>query len=261
MLRSTFSEKSAVERQARIDDHSPGVSVFLHLFPGALLTVLFVLAVPLGLRIGIPSFATFLVIGILVLLPFELGVLLTEGRRRSGSISLEGVVDFRQPMPAWQYPALILPLLVWTAGMFLLVNPVAESAIIERLFGWLPEHYFVGSFAANMGEYSRAVLVISAVVLVVVNGVVGPVVEELYFRGYLLPRMSWSGGWAPLLNSVLFAVYHFFTPWQTPARIVAYTPAFYAVWWKRNIYIGIVVHCLLNLAASVGLLLLVLRGG
>ncbi|MHC4521760.1 MAG: CPBP family glutamic-type intramembrane protease, partial [Planctomycetota bacterium] len=200
--------------------------MLLHLFPGALLTALFVLAVPPGARIGMPSFATFLVIGILVLLPFELGVLLWEGRRRNGSFSLAGVVVFRQPLPAWQYPALIIPLLVWTGAMFMLVNPPAESAIIARFFGWLPEQYFVGSFAANMGEYSRAVLVISAVVLVVVNGVVGPVVEELYFRGYLLPRMSWSGGWAPLLNSVLFAVYHFFTPWQTPARIVAYMPAF-----------------------------------
>ena len=37
--------------------------------------VVFILAVPLGERFGVPSFSTFLVVGILVLLPVELGVL------------------------------------------------------------------------------------------------------------------------------------------------------------------------------------------
>jgi len=188
-------------------------------------------------------------------------VLLWEGWRRNASACLDGVVMFRQPLPAWQYPATIVPLIVWAGVAFMLVNPPAEAAIIERFFGWVPEPFFVGSFAEHMERYSRTLLLVSAIVMVVVNGVIGPVVEELYFRGYLLPRMSWSGGWAPVLHSVLFAVYHFFTPWQTPARIVAFTPVFYAVWWKRNIYIGIVVHCLLNFAASVGLLLFVLRSG
>lgn len=242
-------------------DHSPGLSVLLHLLPGALLTALFVLLVPLGEQIGLPSFTTFLVVGILVLLPFELGVLLWEGRRRNHSFSLDGVVVFREPLPGWQYPATIVPLLIWVGVTFMVVNPPTEAAIIGRFFDWVPEPYFLGSFAENTQEYSRFVLVASGIVLVIVNGVVGPVIEELYFRGYLLPKMRWSGGWAPLLNSMLFAVYHFFTLWQAPARVVAWTPVFYAVWWRRNIYIGIVVHCLLNLAASVGLLLFILRSG
>jgi len=249
------------ELDTPVGDHSPGVSVFLHLFPGALLTTLFALAAPLGERIGVPSVATFLAVGILMLLPFELGVLLWEARRRNASCCLHGVVVFREPLPVWQYAATIVPLLVWAGVTFMLVNPPAEAAIIERFFGWVPEPFFVGSFAEHVERYSRAILVVSAVVLVIVNGVIGPVIEELYFRGYLLPRMSWAGGWAPLLNSVLFAVYHFFTPWQTPARIIALTPVYYAVWWRRNIYIGIAVHGLLNLAASVGLLLFVLRSG
>ena len=254
-----MSQCSAVEQHPLVADHSPGLSVFLHLFPGALLTAFFVLLVPLGDLIGVPSFTTFLVVGILVLLPFELGVLLWEGRRRNASACLNGVVVFRQPLPAWQYVATIVPLLAWAGVTFMLVNPPTEAAIIERFFGWVPEPFFVGSFAENMEQYSRAVLVVSAIVLVIVNGVIGPVVEELYFRGYLLPRMSWSGGWAPLLNSVLFAVYHFFTPWQTPGRIIALTPVFYAVWWRKNIYIGIVVHGLLPPAASIGLMVFILR--
>ena len=45
------------------------------------------------------------------------------------------------------------------------------------------------------------------------NGFFGPFVEELYFRGYLLPRIPSSKRWAPLINvpvvlavSLLFAL-------------------------------------------------------
>ena len=81
----------------------------------------------------------------------------------------------------------------------------------------------------------------SALFLVLINGIFGPIVEELYFRGYLLPRISQLRGWAPLFNSVLFSIYHFFSPWQNPLRILAFTPVFYACW-KKNIYV--IVHCL-----------------
>jgi membrane protease YdiL (CAAX protease family) len=45
------------------------------------------------------------------------------------------------------------------------------------------------------------------------------VVEEMYFRGYLLPRISRLGAWAPLVNTVLFSLYHLFTPWLNVGRI------------------------------------------
>lgn len=79
-----------------------------------------------------------------------------------------------------------------------------------------------------------------------INGLLGPVVEELYFRGYLLPRMERMGRWAPLVNVTLFSLYHFWSPWQVMARIVGLGPTVYAVRWKRNVYLGIVVHCALN---------------
>jgi membrane protease YdiL (CAAX protease family) len=79
-----------------------------------------------------------------------------------------------------------------------------------------------------------------------INGLIGPIVEELYFRGYLLPRMERLGRWAPLVNVSLFSVYHFWSPWQIVARILGLGPTVYAVRWKRNIYLGMAVHCGLN---------------
>ena len=82
-----------------------------------------------------------------------------------------------------------------------------------------------------------------------INGILGPIVEELYFRGYLLPRMESIGRWAPLINVSLFSLYHFWSPWQIVARILGYAPTVYAVRWKRNVYLGMVVHCSLNTIA------------
>jgi hypothetical protein len=140
----------------------------------------------------------------------------------------------------------------------MVVNPPIENTIIKRFFAWIPEYYFLTSLVSQANQYSKSLLVVSAVFGVFFNGFFGPVVEELYFRGYLLPRISRLGKWAPLLNSVLFSFYHFFTPWQNPLRIVALTPLFYTVWWRKNIYLGIIVHCLMNLTGSLMLMVAIL---
>ena len=45
------------------------------------------------------------------------------------------------------------------------------------------------------GEYSRSALIVTYVMVAVLGAVVGPAVEEFYFRGYLLPRMEFAGKW------------------------------------------------------------------
>jgi len=80
----------------------------------------------------------------------------------------------------------------------------------------------------------------------VVNGFALPIVEELYFRGHLLPRIDRFGKWAPLINICLFSLYHFWTPWQVISRIVLLLPWVYTVWHKRNILLIIITHCAAN---------------
>ena len=82
----------------------------------------------------------------------------------------------------------------------------------------------------------------TGVVLLVFNVILGPLVEELYFRGYLLPRLHRFGIWAPLINISLFATYHFHKPWDLLTLIVILLPMGYAVWRTRDIRIGIAVH-------------------
>ena len=236
-----------------VEQHSMTRSVVLHLLPGALITLFFALVAPVVRHVGFPSLlAIFLAIAV-VLIPFELGYLFYEAKRRTGRLSLAGVVLYRDRVPAWQVVVLVLGLFLWSGVVFALYG-LLDPVIIDAFFSWVPAWFFL---TEDLSAYTKPALLGTWLLGLVVNGVAGPVVEELYFRGYLLPRLSRLGGWAPLVNAVLFSLYHFFTPWQNPGRIVGLLPMVYAVWWRRNIYIGIAVHCLGNLAAMLALLPLV----
>lgn len=84
-------------------------------------------------------------------------------------------------------------------------------------------------------------------------------VEELYFRGYLLPRMEVLGGWAPLLNILLFSLYHFWSPWENAVRLLALTPWVYVTWRTRNLYLAMLIHAIINAFLGISQLNLVLR--
>jgi membrane protease YdiL (CAAX protease family) len=110
----------------------------------------------------------------------------------------------------------------------------------------------------RIGDYSSAAWIGTLAAYLVLNGVVGPIVEELYFRGHLLPRMQYLGRWAWLVNVGLFSLYHFWSPWQLLSRIVGFGPTVYAVQRTRNIHLGMAVHCTLNIigVVTVGALIL-----
>lgn len=230
--------------------------VALHLAPGLLATPAYIGLAPVVTGAGAPPALALLLVSLFVLLPVELGYLLYQGRRRNGRWAPAGVVLYRAPLARRQYLLLVPALLVWSAVSSTLLTPLDE-AIRQSLFAGLPDWFFATNFVQNLGQYSReslvAVLLLSAVLNIAV-----PAVEELYFRGYLLPRMAGAGRWAPLLNVALFSLYHLWAPWDNPARIVALLPVVYAVWWQRNIYLSMAVHCALNTIGTLGLLALLI---
>ena len=99
----------------------------------------------------------------------------------------------------------------------------------------------------NIGDTaSQVVLVTTAAGLLLFNGIIGPLGEERYFRGYLLPRLSRLGAWAPLINVALFSLYHFWTPWDLVSRIVVLLPMPYSTWRARDVKIAIAAHVGIN---------------
>jgi uncharacterized protein len=222
-----------------IEEQSFGKSILLHLLPGLLIGGCFFLLRPILNLWGYPSLMALMCSILLTLVPFELGFLLYEGKKKNGRFSLQGVVLYRTRIPIWQYFLWVPIMFVLLALIFTLMKPV-DAFLQQGLFAWMP----VLESGLNAG-YSRDILIGTYVMLAIFGMVIGPIVEEFYFRGYLLPRMVYAGKWAPLLNSFLFALYHFWTPWMVLTRTVGALVLAYAAQ-RRSLYLSIVVHILVN---------------
>ena len=135
-----------------------------------------------------------------------------------------------------------------------------QPAFRDELFGFLPDWVRQPFGFEDPGRFSSGALVTTAVLFVALNGIIGPTVEELYFRGHLLPRIDRLGAWAPVLNASLFTLYHLWSPWQLPVRVLQTLPFIYLVWRKRSLYLGLVVHCLMNTIGAVGVVPRMLSG-
>jgi CAAX protease family protein len=229
--------------------HSTWRTLTLHLLPGALITAFYFLAAPLVMRAGYPSLLALLLAIIVILIPFELGYLLYEGKRTTGRFSLHTVVLYRDSLPFWHYLLLVPLLLAWMLAVFAFLAPM-DIYLAQTFFSWLPDWSLPATSLATISQYPQGVLVVTFLAELVLS-IAGPLVEELYFRGYLLPRIPASKTWAPLINVLLFSLYHFYSPWQNISRIIAIIPLVYVVSWKRNIYIGMFTHAAFNTVLNI----------
>ncbi len=227
----------------------------LFLIPGVLLTGAYVLLAPVAEAAGFPPLAALLAAIVVVLVPVELGIVLWAGRgdRRQ----TRDLLPYRRPLRIRAWLALV-PLLIVAGFVGFGLSMTIEPLIIERAFGWLPAWFVHPVPLDGIGSYSRQAWVVTLTAYLVLNGLVGPIVEETYFRGFLLPRMAWMGRWAPLVNVTLFSLYHLWSPWQVVGRILGFGPTVYAVRRTENIYMGMVVHGSLNTLGSLTLIGLIL---
>ena len=92
------------------------------------------------------------------------------------------------------------------------------------------EHFFRGNW------YGFALLAAVAIL--------APIVEELFFRGLLLPRMRAVFGKRDCVaNGVLFGIYHLHQPWSIPASVIdGFANQAYPTRRFRSTWIGIITH-------------------
>jgi membrane protease YdiL (CAAX protease family) len=127
----------------------------------------------------------------------------------------------------------VLPFVVLSAAITAI--PIPVSGPMPRDFPNFittdrAEHFYSGAW----GWFALTVLV----------ALLSPLVEELFFRGLLLPRMRAAfgrGDW--LANGAAFAVYHLHQPWSMPGSLLdgTLTQAYPAKRF-RSIWISIVTH-------------------
>jgi membrane protease YdiL (CAAX protease family) len=201
------------------------------------------------LRAGAPRSLAYLAAVVLAGLPCMFLLMLRErGRKRSGNATWREVVGNREPMPVWQYAVLCPSLLALAFGMLFATAPL-NRLLAEEVFSWLPDYLRPGWQPPVPPD--RTLVLLGLVLQVVIDGIAAPVTEEIYFRGYLLPRMGYLGSLAPVVNALLFAVQHFWQPYNWALIFLLSLPLTYVVWWKRNIYIAMLVHGSANTIGAV----------
>jgi membrane protease YdiL (CAAX protease family) len=242
-----MNERVSTPTTSDVPQHSLLQSLGLHVLPGALTTVAFLVLKPLLDPIGYPPLLAFLLAVLLVDLPVLLGVMLYEGKRQNGRLSLEGVVLFREKV-SWKTFALVfVGALVVVYVLMMPVTPLS-NLLSESVFSWLPHWMFLEE-QTQYQAFPKTALLVTFVLQLVLTGVALPWVEELYFRGYLLPRFSRYGRWAPLLGGLFFGLYHIWQLFSFPTMFLLGAALGVVVWWKRDVRIGVGLHVFANTLA------------
>lgn len=225
------------------DRHPLPLSIALHLVPGGLIVAAYVLfAEPLVKSIGYPSFLGWAIAMCVALAPVQLGLLLWLGHRRNGRLSLHGVLSYLdKPIPRRKLVAIVAALIVQMVVLAFALTPV-DNFFYHWLFWWVPYEGAGGSASTYLDGFPRSVVIITLAACLPLTGLSFPIIEELYFRGFLLPRLSRLGAWAPVVNTVLFSLYHLWAPWTFLTRVIFMFAGFWLVWRKKDLRLSIGMH-------------------
>jgi membrane protease YdiL (CAAX protease family) len=229
------------------DSKLPGpLLIVLHLVPGIIFAVFFFVLSWMLIPRGLTAYLALLITIPACLVPMEIGLMLLWSVRFTGTRSLSEAIRYRRKGTAVEY--VVLPLLLFLCWGVLAIALSPTSQYLEaHLPAWLPVWATQEALISGLTSCPPIQRNITLLLAVLLSGFVAPVVEELYFRGFLLPRMEHWGWAAPVVNSLLFAVYHFYFPGNVPGIFVAFLPIAYVVRIKKNWGIGAVVHSMINL--------------
>jgi membrane protease YdiL (CAAX protease family) len=231
---------------------SLGRSVLLSLAPGLLTVGLSLLTSPWVQSAGFPPLLATLLSCVVGLGVLPLTIMLMEARRTSGRYSLLSVIPFRASVPRLRFTLWVGALLAWAMAVFAILTPIS-NALRDRLFDWMPSSFTAPIVQSRVSP--TALLLTGAAALLLSPFVINPV-EELYYRGYLLPRMSRLGRGAPYFNAALWALNHLWQPWGAPVFFLAMLPAILVVQRTRCVWLIVVGHSLGNFLMILAMVLM-----
>ncbi|MGI9552806.1 MAG: CPBP family intramembrane glutamic endopeptidase [Aurantibacter sp.] len=229
------------------DQFTLNKQLWYHFYPGLAILITYILISKYLVDLGYPGLTGLLFVELLVLAPIGISHLLIHGKRLNGKFSLKNVIVYTQKLSWKQYLKWTLIGILSCIVVYVPLYPLGLF-LKDSIFSWLPEWYFDPGFGTSNMDLIANVFLAG----IFIDGIVGPVVEELFFRGYLLPRMAYLKKWAPIVNGILFGLYHFWQPHNYLAIIAIGIILSYIVWKKKNVYLGILIHCTLNILGALG---------
>jgi uncharacterized protein len=226
--------------------------ITLHLLPGIILTLFYVLLLRSKTFEGYPKVIVLGLAGVFGIVFGELGYLFYAAKKEEGSFNIFKILGLKSKLKGKELFLYSITLFA-IAGMLMTVTKPVSNFLLNNVFSFIPSWY---NLVEDMSLFSRNMIIIAILVNFFLITIILPIIEELYFRGFLLARMKWMGKYSVLANTVLFAVYHLWSPWMIVARVVAFLPLYYWVYKKDSLKLSITVHCLANFTDVVALIAL-----
>lgn len=215
----------------------------------------------LGHFCSIPHILLFCILGTVILLPIELGIILYASKKEYGTYSLKSASAGQEKIAICK--VLVIAFIFFgIAGLLsAFIAPIENQIFAEMrccILNKLPTGFDWTNYE-YLKSFSKPILILTCAYYGVFNVLLGPITEELFFRGYLTSHYEKQSWFTPILMAILFSLYHFWLPFNNVFRILAFAPVAYMAYRKKNFYISILFHCLCNLFSVVGFILAVLR--
>jgi membrane protease YdiL (CAAX protease family) len=213
-----------------------------HLLPAAITFGATLALAPLLTQLGLPPSFGLTVAFALVLMPIEFGLLLRAAHRDTGRWSVSAVLSFRGRLG--RRALLVIPLFALALVVATAYSPVA-NALGDRLAAVYPA-WLLPSYDVHHAGYAPTVVLVTTLVTLLIDGILNPTVEEMYFRAYLLPRLPVRGPLAVVTSAALFTVQHYWQPYNWLLIFGLELVLTTVVVRIRRYRIGIVLHVLAN---------------
>jgi CAAX amino terminal protease family. len=232
--------------------------ILLHLVPGLFNLIAIILLMALIKWWGYAENGRFLAGELMVvfsIVPVQIGYLLFAAKKKTNTFNILKLIPFRDKAKIVEYLLFVVIMIAWALGIDKALAPF-EHGLRDSLFAFIPDDFAMRNL--DFSAIPKNMLIFASCFAIFSNGIVAPITEELYFRGYLLPRINVSPFVAVVINAVLFSTYHFFSPWYFLSRILMMIPLYYWVMKRKNIRFSILAHVIANVYTSVSFLLEIL---
>jgi len=183
-----------------------------------------------------------------------------KSKKENGAYSLKSAFVGQEKLPLWKI-LIIAFVFFGAAGLLSAFVAPLENQIFAQMRTVLLNSLPIGFDWTNyeyMKSFSKPILILTCMYYGIFNVLVGPITEELFFRGYLTSHYKKQSLFLPILIAVLFSLYHFWLPFNNVFRILVFAPVAYVAYKKQNLYISIYFHCLCNLFSVAGFILTVM---
>ena len=239
MNASTISE---TERPA-VEQLSLGRASLLQVAPGLPTLMAYAVFAALLVPRGWPNVVALMLAILVAEVPVSWAIMVRQVRKETGGrFALLHAFPWRRRVQLWVYLLVGLPLVLFSMIMIAGGGASVDQALLAGPFNWVPEWFAMRPDPEMFTVLPRGRLLVVWALMPVSFVLVGGVTQELYSRGFLLPRMEAMGAAAPALNAALFAVFHLVAPYSWPTFFLMTLPWAYAVWWRRSVRIGLFIH-------------------